>query len=50
MSAVILFLAVVAGVAGWWLSQQQLMAKPWLDVGSVGDEPSWTGPSMRSWP
>jgi cytochrome c oxidase subunit 3 len=46
MSAVILFLAVIAVVAGWWLSQQRLMAKPWLDVGSVGDVPSWTGPSL----
>jgi cytochrome c oxidase subunit 3 len=39
MSAVILFLAVIAVIAGWWLSQQRLMAKPWLEEGSMDDRP-----------
>lgn len=46
MSVIILFLAVIAVIAGWWLSQQRLMAKPWLDVGSIGDLPAWNGPSV----
>jgi cytochrome c oxidase subunit 3 len=46
VSVIVLFLAVIAIIAGWWLSQQQLMAKPWLDVGSIGDTPAWAGSSM----
>lgn len=47
MSAIILFLAVLAMIAGWWLSQQRLTAKPWLEEGSAGDFPG--GDSM-TWP
>ena len=39
MSAIVLFLAVIAIIAGWWLSQQRLMAKPWLEEGSIDDFP-----------
>ena len=39
MSAIVLFLAVVAIIAGWWLSQQRLMAKPWLEEGPIDDFP-----------
>ncbi|MBI5263630.1 MAG: cytochrome c oxidase subunit 3 [Bradyrhizobium sp.] len=39
MSAIILFMAVIAVIAGWWLSQQRLTAKPWLEEGSIGDYP-----------
>ena len=39
MSVIILFLAVIAVIAGWWLSQQRLTAKPWLEEGPVGDFP-----------
>ncbi|HYZ33899.1 MAG TPA: cytochrome c oxidase subunit 3 [Crenalkalicoccus sp.] len=39
MSAIVLFLAVVAGVIGWWLSQQRLMSKPWLEAGPAGELP-----------
>jgi cytochrome c oxidase subunit 3 len=46
MTVILLFLAVIAVIAGWWLSQQRLMAKPWLDVGSVGDLPNWGESSM----
>jgi len=34
MSVVLVFLAVIAGLAGWWLSQQRLMSKPWLEQGT----------------
>jgi cytochrome c oxidase subunit 3 len=33
MSAIILFMAGIAAIAGWWLSQQRLAAKPWLEEG-----------------
>ena len=39
MSAIILFLAVIAVIVGWWLSGQRLTAKPWLEEGSIGDFP-----------
>src|ERR1700694_2415000 len=37
MSAIILFMAGIAAIAGWWLSQQRLIAKPWLEEGVVVD-------------
>ena len=39
MSAIILFLAVMAIIVGWWLSQQRLTAKPWLEEGPIDDFP-----------
>jgi cytochrome c oxidase subunit III len=47
VSAIILFLAVIAVIAGWWLSQQRLTAKPWLEEGPVGDFP---GGDAMTWP
>ena len=41
-----LFLVVIAVIAGWWLSQQRLMTKPWLDIGTIDDVPAWRGPSV----
>ena len=40
MSAIILFMAVIAIIAGWWLSQQRLTAKPWLEEDGIGDFPA----------
>ncbi|SHN78727.1 cytochrome c oxidase subunit 3 [Bradyrhizobium erythrophlei] len=37
MSAIILFMAGIAAIAGWWLSQQRLTAKPWLEEGLIVD-------------
>jgi cytochrome c oxidase subunit 3 len=37
MSAIILFMAGIAVIAGWWLSQQRLAAKPWLEEGVIVD-------------
>lgn len=37
MSVILVFLLVIAGIAGWWLSHQRLMSKPWLEQGSIGD-------------
>jgi cytochrome c oxidase subunit III len=39
VSAIILFMAVIAVIAGWWLSQQRLTAKPWLEEGEIDDFP-----------
>jgi cytochrome c oxidase subunit 3 len=37
MSAIILFMAAIAAIAGWWLSHQGLAAKPWLEEGVAAD-------------
>ena len=39
MGILLLFLAVLAAIAAWWLSQQRLMAKPWLEEGPLDDFP-----------
>jgi cytochrome c oxidase subunit 3 len=50
VSAIVLFLAVIAVIVGWWLSQQRLMAKPWLEEGPVGEFPgtgAMTSPAAK---
>jgi cytochrome c oxidase subunit III len=47
VSAIILYLAIIAVIVGWWLSQQRLTAKPWLEEGAIGDFP---GPGVMTWP
>jgi cytochrome c oxidase subunit III len=47
MSAIILFMAGIAAIAGWWLSQQRLGAKPWLEEGVIVD---FRGDSASSMP
>src|ERR1700741_2670233 len=37
MSAIILFMAGIAAVAGGWPPKQQLTAKPWLEEGLAAD-------------
>lgn len=39
MNAVLLFLAVIAGISLWWLAQQRLLSKPWLEEGALGEFP-----------
>jgi cytochrome c oxidase subunit III len=34
MSVILVFMAVITGVALWWLAQQRVMSKPWLEVGA----------------
>ncbi|GLQ56377.1 cytochrome c oxidase subunit 3 [Devosia nitrariae] len=36
MSAILVFLAVLALAAGWWLARQGLMVKPWLHADAAG--------------
>ncbi|WP_312365526.1 cytochrome c oxidase subunit 3 [Ensifer sp.] len=37
MTVTLIFLAVIAAIAGWWLSQQRMLSKPWLEVGHHHD-------------
>jgi cytochrome c oxidase subunit 3 len=37
MSVILVFLAVIAGISGWWLSHQRMMVKPWLEQGMEDD-------------
>src|SRR5947208_13514407 len=40
VSITILFvLAPIGAIVAWWLSQQRLTAKPWLEVGAIGEVP-----------
>ncbi len=46
MSAVLLFIAGVVLISGWWLAQQRLHAKPWLEEGIAGQFPGGESLSM----
>ncbi|MEI5678951.1 cytochrome-c oxidase [Mesorhizobium sp. CGMCC 1.15528] len=46
MSVILVFLAVIVGISGWWLSHQRLMSKPWLEEGSVSAFPGTESGSM----
>src|ERR1700716_3197904 len=37
--AIIFFLAPIGAIIAWWLSQQRLTAKPWLEVCAIGEVP-----------
>lgn len=37
MSVAIVFLTVLMAIAAWWLLQQKLNAKPWLEEGVIGE-------------
>jgi cytochrome c oxidase subunit 3 len=39
MTILLLFVAVLATIAIWWLSRQRLTAKPWLEEGAVDQFP-----------
>lgn len=43
MSVILVFLLVIAGISFWWLSQQGLMSKPWLEQGAPLPGPEDTG-------
>lgn len=46
MSVILVFLLVIFGFAGWWLSHQRLMSKPWLEQGVVEDFVPFDGSSL----
>lgn len=45
MSAILVFMAGIAGIIGWWMVRQRLASKPWLEVGLAGDAPQMQGSS-----
>jgi len=36
MSVMLLFLAAIAAIIIWWMAQQRLTSRPWLEVGHLG--------------
>jgi len=42
---ILFFLVPIAIIVAWWLSQQRLTAKPWLEVGAIGEVPDTGGAS-----
>jgi len=47
VSAIILYMAGLAAIAGWWLSQQRLASKPWLEEGVIADSRGEALPSAK---
>ena len=47
MSAILIFMAGLAAVAIWWLTQQRLTAKPWLESGSTDAYPRTEAPAIE---
>jgi cytochrome c oxidase subunit 3 len=43
MSAILIFMAGIAGIIIWWMAGQRLTSKPWLEAGLAGDEPEMRG-------
>jgi cytochrome c oxidase subunit 3 len=39
MTVAVMFFAMLAGLAGWWLARQRLTAKPWLEHGVLEGVP-----------
>lgn len=46
MSAILIFMAGIAGIIAWWMARQRLTSKPWLEVGLAGDAPEMQGSSV----
>jgi cytochrome c oxidase subunit III len=46
VSAIVLYMAGIAIIAGWWLSQQRLASKPWLEEGVFADPRVEGAPSV----
>ena len=54
VTVLILFLAAVAAIGGWWLSRQRLASMPWLETGPLGVRPrhgslAVAGGEARAW-
>jgi cytochrome c oxidase subunit 3 len=47
MNITFLFLAVLASVALWWLAQQRITSKPWLETGAVDDPGASSLPAAK---
>lgn len=46
MSVILVFLLGVAAFAAWWLTQQGVMSKPWLEQGTLGGVPDVERPAL----
>lgn len=46
MAITVFLIAVLAAIAAWWLAQQRLTAKPWLEEGVIGDHPGTSVPAV----
>jgi cytochrome c oxidase subunit 3 len=47
MNILYLFLAVIAAIVAWWLAQQRLTAKSWLEEGPIGDTGASSPPAAK---
>jgi cytochrome c oxidase subunit 3 len=47
MNIIYLFLAVLAAIVAWWLVQQRLTAKPWLEAGPIDDTGASSLPAAK---
>lgn len=47
MNIMFLFLAVLATIVTWWLSQQRITAKPWLEADSIAQAGAATIPAAK---
>ena len=47
MTIVVAFLAIVIGIAAWWLSTQRIMSKPWLEIGVIDEPPGIRPPPAK---
>lgn len=48
MSAILIFLAGIAVIITWWMAQQRLTSKPWLEVGRASDAFPTEQPSIAT--
>lgn len=46
MTIIMVFVAVMSGIAIWWLSHQRLASKPWLEVGLIEEARHAGGPPV----
>lgn len=47
MTVILVFLLVIIGVSGWWLVNQRVTEKPWLEQGVIGP---WPGDDVTGMP
>ncbi|MGA7658340.1 MAG: cytochrome c oxidase subunit 3 [Methylocella sp.] len=47
MNIIFVFLAVLAAIVAWWLAQQRITAKPWLEAGVIGDTGASSMPAAK---
>jgi cytochrome c oxidase subunit 3 len=48
VSAILIFMAGLAVIIAWWMAQQRLTSKPWLEVGTASDPPRFDVSSIET--